>query len=267
MSEKITPENIVLEALNLEVRVREKTILQNISLQVASGQILGIIGPSGAGKSTLLRCFNRLSELTPGLRVRGEVRLMGSSIYAPELDVNVLRARVGMLFQEPIVFPVDIRENVLFGARRLRRMSKEAQDELVESSLREVALWEDVRDRLKHSASNLSVGQQQRLCLARTLAVQPEILLMDEPTSALDPRSTSAIEELLLKMKNRHSIVLVTHNLRQARQISDRVAVVCLKSGIGQIVEQGETAAVFDAPISQEFRDYLGQKSNPKTAA
>ena len=208
MFENIPCKNIVLETLNLEVQVRERTILQNISLQVASGEILGIIGPSGAGKSTLLRCFNRLSELTPGLRVRGEVRLMGSSIYAPELDVNVLRARVGMLFQEPVVFPVDIRENVLFGARRLRKLSKGEQDELVESKLREVALWEEVRDRLKQPAAKLSVGQQQRLCLARTLAVRPEVLLMDEPTSALDPRSTSAIEELLLEMKSRHSIVL-----------------------------------------------------------
>lgn len=187
---------------------------------------------------------------------------MGSSIYAPELDVNVLRVRVGMLFQEPVVFPVDIRENVLFGARRLRKLSKEAQDELVESNLREVALWEEVRDRWKHPASSLSVGQQQRLCLARTLAVQPEVLLMDEPTSALDPRSTSAIEELLLEMKSRHSIVLVTHNLRQARQISDRVAVVCLRTGIGQIVEQGVSAAVFDVPSVAEFMDYLGQASN-----
>jgi len=261
MFENIPCKNIVLETLNLEVQVRERTILQNISLQVASGEILGIIGPSGAGKSTLLRCFNRLSELTPGLRVRGEVRLMGSSIYAPELDVNVLRARVGMLFQEPVVFPVDIRENVLFGAKRLRKLSKEEQDELVESNLREVALWEEVRDRLKQPAAKLSVGQQQRLCLARTLAVRPEVLLMDEPTSALDPRSTSAIEELLLEMKSRHSIVLVTHNLRQARQISDRVAVVCLRNGVGQIVEQGDSAAVFNAPSAPEFRDYLGQAS------
>jgi phosphate transport system ATP-binding protein len=263
MSEPISSENVVLEALNVEVRVRARTILQNISLQVVSGEILGIIGPSGAGKSTLLRCFNRLSDLTPGLRVHGEVRLRGSSIYAPELDVNVLRARVGMLFQEPVVFPADIRENVLFGAKRLRKLSKQEQDELVESKLREVALWDEVRDRLKQPASNLSVGQQQRLCLARTLAVQPEVLLMDEPTSALDPRSTSAIEELLLEMKSRHSIVLVTHNLRQARQISDRVAVVSLRDGLGQIVEQGASDAVFDSPSAPEFRDYLGQTFLP----
>jgi phosphate transport system ATP-binding protein len=259
ISEPITSENVVLEALNVEVRVRERAILQNISLRVASGEILSIIGPSGAGKSTLLRCFNRLSELNPAIRVDGDVRLMGSSIYAPGLDVNVLRARVGMLFQEPVVFPADIRENVLFGAKRLRKLSKEEQDELVESKLREVALWEEVRDRLKQPANNLSVGQQQRLCLARTLAVQPEVLLMDEPTSALDPRSTSAIEELLLEMKSRHSIVLVTHNLRQARQISDRVAVVCQRNGVGQIVEQGVSAAVFASPSAPEFRDYLGQ--------
>jgi phosphate transport system ATP-binding protein len=257
MSESQTQTPPVLEVRDLGVRAKGKVILQNVSMRVAEGHIFGIIGPSGAGKSTLLRCFNRLSELTPGIEVRGDVRLKGRSVYASGTDVNTLRARVGMLFQEPVVFPTDIRGNVLFGARRLRRLSKAGEASLVESSLRDVALWEEVRDRLAQPAGTLSVGQQQRLCLARALAVQPEVLLMDEPTSALDPRSTGAIEELMQQLKSRHSIVLVTHNLAQARRISDVVACVSVRNGVGQIVEKGLSESLFGSPQSVELREYL----------
>ena len=257
MSENPAQTDPVLEALNLNVRARGKGILQDVSLCVAARQIFGIIGPSGAGKSTLLRCFNRLSDLTPGIEVQGDVRLKGHSMYSAETDVNALRARVGMLFQEPVVFPTDIRSNVLFGARHLRRFSKADEAALLEASLREASLWEEVRDRLTHPAGNLSVGQQQSLCLARTLAVQPEVLLMDEPTSALDPRSTGAIEELMLQLKLRHSIVLVTHNLAQARRVACVMACVSVRDGVGQIVEQGASEALFGAPQSPELREYL----------
>jgi len=257
MSDNTAQTNAVLEALQLDVRARGKGILQNVSMRVAAGQIFGIIGPSGAGKSTLLRCFNRLSELTSGIKVRGDVRLKGRSVYSAGTDVNALRARVGMLFQEPVVFPTDIRSNVLFGARRLRKLSKTDEADLAETSLRDVALWEEVRDRLAQPAGNLSLGQQQRLCLARTLAVQPEVLLMDEPTSSLDPRSTGAIEELMLQLKSRHSIVLVTHNLAQARRVSCVVACVSVRNGVGQIVEQGTSGALFGSPQSPELREYL----------
>lgn len=257
MSETNPQPSPLLEALDLDVRARGKVILQNVSMRVAAGQIFGIIGPSGAGKSTLLRCFNRLSELTPGIHVRGDVRLNGRSVYARGTDVDALRARVGMLFQEPVVFPTDIRGNVLFGARRLRRLSKAEEEGVVESSLRDVALWEEVRDRLSQPAGTLSVGQQQRLCLARALAVQPEVLLMDEPTSALDPRSTGAIEKLMLQLKVRHSIVLVTHNMAQARRVSCEVACVSVRDGVGQIVERGASEALFGSPQSVELREYL----------
>ncbi len=244
---------------DLCVQAGARTILRSASFDVAPAQVLGLIGPSGAGKSTLLRCLNRLNDLTPGLRVRCEVRLHGESIYAPGIDVNALRARVGMLFQQPVVFPTSIAENVLFGAKRLRRLSRSDASVLVEDALREAALWEEVKDRLRAPALALSVGQQQRLCLARTLAVKPEVILMDEPTSALDPRSTQAIEELILRLKARHAIVLVTHNVAQARRVTDWIACVCVRDGAGEIVESACCDAVLDDPQCREVIDYLAQ--------
>jgi phosphate transport system ATP-binding protein len=244
---------------DLCVQAGGRIILRSASFDVAPAQVLGLIGPSGAGKSTLLRCLNRLNDLISGLQVRGNVRLHGESVYAPGTDVNALRARVGMLFQQPVVFPTSIAENVLFGAKRLRRISWAEAAALVEEALREVALWEEVKDRLRAPGLTLSVGQQQRLCLARTLAVKPEVILMDEPTSALDPRSTQAIEELILRLKERHPIVLVTHNVAQARRVTDWIACVCVRDGAGEIVESACCDAVLDSPQCREVIDYLAQ--------
>ena len=247
----------VLAVRDLAVRANGKPLLRNVHFDVHPGQVFGIIGPSGAGKSTLLRALNRLADLIPAFRVSGDVRLRGESIYAPGVDVNSLRARIGMLFQQPVVFPASIGENVLFGAKRLRRLARTERHELIENALREAALWDEVKDRLGHSALALSVGQQQRLCLARALAVRPEVILMDEPTSALDPRSTQAIEELIVRLRERHTIVLVTHNVAQARRVTDWIACICVRDGAGEIVESACCDAVLDNPQCREVIDYL----------
>jgi phosphate transport system ATP-binding protein len=247
----------LLEACAIEVCASGRPIVRNVSFAVRPGQVFGIIGPSGAGKSTLLRCLNRLADLIPGLRVTGDVTLRGASIYGSGVDVNALRARIGMLFQQPVVFPASIADNVLFGAKRLRSISRADQSALVESALREAALWDEVKDRLRGEATSLSVGQQQRLALARTLAVQPEIILMDEPTSALDPKSTQAIEELILRLKARHTIVIVTHNVAQARRITDWIACLCIRDGAGEIVESACCDTVLGNPQCREVIEYL----------
>ena len=247
----------ILETRDLEVRANGRTLIRNVNFSVRPQQVFGLIGPSGAGKSTLLRALNRLADLIPGLSVRGDVKLRGQSIYAPGTDVNALREKVGMLFQQPVVFPTSIAENVLFGAKRLRSLSRGERAELVESALSEAALWDEVKDRLNQPANALSVGQQQRLCLARTLAVKSEIILMDEPTSALDPKSTQAVEELILRLKGRHTIVIVTHNVTQARRITDWIACVCIRDGAGEIVESACCDAVLDNPQCREVMDYL----------
>lgn len=251
------PSAPVLEVRDLSVYAGKKMLLRKINLAVHAQQVFGIIGPSGAGKSTLLRALNRLIDLTPELHSTGEVSLQGSSVLGAKVDVDRLRERVGMLFQQPVVFPVSIAENVLFGARRLRSLSRRERQETVESALREAALWEEVRDRLRAPAVTLSVGQQQRLCLARTLAVQPEILLMDEPTSALDPKSAQAIEDLILRLKERHTIILVTHNVGQARRVTDWLACLCLRDGAGEIVESACCDVLLDVPQCREVIDYL----------
>jgi phosphate transport system ATP-binding protein len=247
---------IVVEVDNVSVRAGDRPLLQGASLKIPEKEVFGIIGPSGGGKSTLLRVINRLSDLT-GVKVTGDVRLHGKSIFASGTDVDALRARVGMLFQQPVTFPTTIRENVLFGAKRLRRMSHAEQDECVEAALREAAIWDEVKDRLRTPAGKLSVGQQQRLCLARTLATKPEVILMDEPTSALDPRSTEAIEALVKRLKEHHTIVLVTHNLRQARQVADRLAFVGVRDGVGQLLCQGTVGDVLDNTKLSELDDYI----------
>ncbi len=247
----------VLEVRGLNVRAGAKPLLRDVSFAVRAGQVFGLIGPSGAGKSTLLRCLNRLSDLIPGLHVSGDVALHGTSIYAAGADVNALRAKVGMLFQQPVVFPASVEDNVLFGAQRLRPLSRSDRAALVESALREAALWDEMKDRLRTAATLLSVGQQQRLCLARTLAVQPQVILMDEPTSALDPKSTQAIEDLIVRLKARHTIVLVTHNVAQARRVTDWLACVCVRNGAGEIVESACCDAVLGNPQCREVIEYL----------
>ncbi len=249
----------LIEAIGLSVHAAGRPILRDVSLAVHRSQVFGLIGPSGAGKTTLLRSLNRLNDLIPGLRVSGEVTLHGASIYASGTDPNALRARVGMLFQQPVVFPTSIEENVLFGAKRLRHLPRSERPALTEHALREAALWDEVKDRLRTPASALSVGQQQRLCLARVLAVRPEVILMDEPTSALDPRSTQAIEELILRLKAVHTIVIVTHNVAQARRITDWIACVCVRDGAGEVVESACCDAVLGDPQCREVLDYLAQ--------
>ena len=247
----------ILEARGLEVRAGGRPLIRNVSFAVRLGQVFGLIGPSGAGKTTLLRALNRLTDLIPELRVAGDALLHGASIFAPDVNVDALRAKVGMLFQQPVIFPANIADNVLFGAARLRKLSRSERAETIESALREAALWDEVKDRLRSPATALSVGQQQRLCLARALAVQPEVILMDEPTSALDPKSTQAIEELIVRLKERHTIVIVTHNVAQARRITDWIACICVRDGSGEIVESACCDAVLDNPQCREVIEYL----------
>jgi len=246
-----------MEVRDLNVRTPSRLLLRDIHLEITSGKVLGIIGPSGAGKSTLLRALNRLTDLVPGLDVTGDILLRGSSIRGPGVDVNALRARIGMLSQQPVVFPASIADNVLFGARRLRRMTRSEQQNLVEEALREAALWMEVRERLHSPAHSLSVGQLQRLCLARTLAVKPEVILMDEPTSALDPKSTQAIEELILRLKKHHTIVLVTHNVAQARRVTDWLACICIRDGAGELVESACCESLLNDSKCWEVIEYL----------
>ncbi|MDQ6655149.1 MAG: phosphate ABC transporter ATP-binding protein [Verrucomicrobiota bacterium] len=252
----------VFRVANLNVTAGGKTLLRDVHVTISSRQVFGIIGPSGAGKSTFLRCLNRLTDLTPDLRVRGEVQFNGTSVRDASVDPDALRARIGFLFQQPVVFPKNIIENVLFGVRHLRRRSRGEFAELAERALTEAALWSEVRDRLHDSALNLSVGQQQRLCLARALACEPEAILMDEPTSALDPKSTDAIEELILKLKERHTIVLVTHNIGQARRVTDWLACICVRDGAGTVAETACCDALLENPQCQEVVEYLGSGSS-----
>ncbi len=234
----------VIETCGLSVSAGARVLLRNISVSVAPRQVFGVIGPSGAGKSTLLKCLNRLVELTPGLRVTGEVRFHQESIHRSGLDVDALRARIGILFQQPVVFPKSIFQNVIFGTRHLGAVPRRAWPEVAERALREAALWPEVKDRLHDPALRLSVGQQQRLCLARTLAVNPEVILMDEPTSALDPKSAEAIEELILQLKQKRTIVLVTHNLAQARRVADGLACLEVRDGAGEVTDCASCADV-----------------------
>lgn len=212
---------VVLRTQEIAVTTAARTILEPISVAILAHQVFGILGPSGAGKSTFLKCLNRLIDLTPNLRVQGDVLWHGRSIFAKGTDVDTLRARIGMIFQQPVVFPKSIVDNVIFGVRHLRKVSKAEKLSIAETALREAALWNEVKDRLHEPGLRLSVGQQQRLCLARTLALDPEVILLDEPTSALDSKSAAAIEELMLRLKERRTLVLVTHNLAQAERVCD----------------------------------------------
>lgn len=226
--------------------------LKNINLDVTAGQITAFIGPSGCGKSTLLKSINRMNDLVEGCKITGQFLLDGEDIYG-KMDVNVLRRRVGMVFQKPNPFPMSVYDNVAYGPRTHGIRNRSDLDEIVERSLQRAAIWDELKDRLKKSALGLSGGQQQRLCIARALAVEPEVLLMDEPTSALDPISTSKIEELAMSLKEKYTIVMVTHNMQQAARISDKTAFFLL----GEIVEFGDTDQIFGMPRNKKTEEYI----------
>ena len=227
--------------------------LKDVNMKIEANKITAFIGPSGCGKSTLLKSINRMNDLVPGCRITGEMLLDGENIYGGKMDVNGLRKRVGLVFQKPNPFPMSIYDNIAYGPRTHGVRSKAKLDDIVEQSLRQAAIWDEVKDRLKKSALGMSGGQQQRLCIARALAVQPEVLLMDEPTSALDPISTSKIEDLAVELKKDYTIVMVTHNMQQAARISDKTAFFLL----GEVVEYGETEQIFSMPKDKRTEDYI----------
>ena len=227
--------------------------LKNIDIRIPEKRITAFIGPSGCGKSTFLKTLNRMNDLIPSVRITGQVEYKGQDIYAPEVDVNALRREVGMVFQKPNPFPMSIYDNIAYGPRTHGVTNRARLDEIVERSLRDAAIWDEVKDRLKKNALGLSGGQQQRLCIARALAVEPEVLLMDEPTSALDPISTLKIEELCATLKERYTIVIVTHNMQQATRISDRTAFFLL----GELIECDETENLFSVPKDKRTEDYI----------
>lgn len=226
--------------------------LKDMSLDIYANEITAFIGPSGCGKSTLLKSLNRMNDLVEGCKITGKVTLDDKDIYR-DMDVNLLRKRVGMVFQKPNPFPMSIYDNIAYGPRTHGIRSKSKLDDIVEKSLRDAAIWDEVKDRLKKSALGMSGGQQQRLCIARALAVQPEVLLMDEPTSALDPISTTKIEDLAVQLKKDYTIIMVTHNMQQAARISDKTAFFLL----GEVVEYGETHQIFSAPQDKRTEDYI----------
>ena len=241
-----------IEIINTDLYYGDFHALKNINLDIPANQITAFIGPSGCGKSTLLKSLNRMNDLVEGCRITGELLLDGEDIYGP-MDVNLLRRRVGMVFQKPNPFPMSIYDNIAYGPRTHGIRSKAKLDDIVEKALRDAAIWDEVKDRLKKSALGMSGGQQQRLCIARALAVQPEVLLMDEPTSALDPISTSRIEDLAVELKKNYTIVMVTHNMQQAARISDKTAFFL----IGEVIEYGDTMTLFSMPKNKKTEEYI----------
>lgn len=245
--------NTIIKSSDLHLYYGETEALKGINMEIAQNEITALIGPSGCGKSTFLKTLNRMNDLVPSVRITGEVTLKGKDIFAKDVDVTQLRRQVGMVFQKPNPFPKSIYDNVAYGPRLHGEHSKAQLDELVEKSLRGAALWDEVKDRLKKSAMGLSGGQQQRLCIARALAVQPDVLLMDEPTSALDPGSTLKIEDLMADLKKDYTVVIVTHNMQQASRISDKTAFFLL----GQLIEYGTTKEIFGNPKEKQTEDYI----------
>lgn len=242
-----------MTAENVDLYYGTFRALRSISLNIPENRVTALIGPSGCGKSSFLRVLNRMNDLVPGARVQGTVKLDGQDIYAPDLDVVTLRKRIGMVFQRPNPFPMSIYDNIAYGPRIHGEKRKAVLDDLVENSLRGAALWDEVKDRLGKSALGLSGGQQQRLCIARSLAVKPEVLLMDEPASALDPISTAKVEDLIRELRDTYSIVIVTHNMQQAARISDFTAFFLS----GELVEYGPTGTMFTNPKDQRTEDYI----------
>lgn len=249
-------DSIKLQVKNLNFYYGSFLALKNINLDIPTGKVTAFIGPSGCGKSTLLRTFNRMFELYPNLRAEGEILLEGHNILGNDVDVNLLRAKVGMVFQKPTPFPMSIYDNVSFGIKLYEKVSKSEMDDRVEWALKKAALWEEVKNKLKQSGNSLSGGQQQRLCIARAVANKPEVLLLDEPTSALDPISTAQIEELVHELKENYTIAIVTHNMQQAARVSDYTAYMYL----GDLVEFSETDQIFTAPKQKATEDYITGK-------
>lgn len=243
----------IINAKNLALWYGENKALKEITLSIPEKSITALIGPSGCGKSTFLKTLNRMNDLVAGVKIEGTVEYEGKNIFDSSVDVNELRREIGMVFQKPNPFPMSIYDNIAYGPRTHGITNKAKLDEIVEKALRDAAIWEEVKDRLKKNALGLSGGQQQRLCIARALAVEPKVLLMDEPTSALDPISTSRIEELAMELKEKYTIVIVTHNMQQAVRISDYTAFFLL----GELVEFGETEKLFSQPRDQRTEDYI----------
>ena len=237
---------------NLNLYYGEYHALKNVNMEIPEKQITAFIGPSGCGKSTFLKTLNRMNDLVEGCKITGDIKLDGEDIYG-NMDVNLLRKRVGMVFQNPNPFPMSVYDNIAYGPRTHGIHSKSKLDEIVEKSLRQAAIWDELKDRLKKSALGLSGGQQQRLCIARALAVEPEVILMDEPTSALDPISTSKIEDLALELKDKYTIIMVTHNMRQATRISDNTAFFLL----GEVIEYDNTEKLFSMPKNKKTEEYI----------
>ena len=240
-------------AESFSVHYRHNAAVKDVTLGVPRGQIFAIIGPSGCGKSTLLRAINRMNDLIPGCHADGRLLLDGENVYGPQVDVTVLRKRVGMVFQKPNPFPKSVFDNVAYGPRIHGLGGRSNLADVVERSLRQAALWDEVKDRLRDSALSLSGGQQQRLCIARALAVEPELLLMDEPTSALDPMATDRIEALMGELRGRYTIIIVTHNMQQAARVSDRTAFMY----VGELIEVGDTSVIFTNPVNPRTQDYI----------
>ena len=244
--------NIKFDVKNLNLHYGKFHALKDVNMEIPEKQITAFIGPSGCGKSTFLKCLNRMNDLVEGCNITGDVKLDGEDIF-DGMDVNLLRKRVGMVFQNPNPFPMSVYDNIAYGPRTHGIHSKEKLDEIVERSLKQAAIWDELKDRLKKSALGLSGGQQQRLCMARALAVEPEVLLMDEPTSALDPISTSKIEDLAMELKHDYTIIMVTHNMQQATRIADKTAFFLL----GQVIEFDDTEKMFSKPQDKRTEDYI----------
>jgi phosphate transport system ATP-binding protein len=245
--------NIVIETRHLDLFYSTFQALTDINLNIEEKKITALIGPSGCGKSTLVRVFNRMNDLIDGVRITGDVNVLGDNIFSPETDLIALRQKVGMVFQRPNPFPLSVRENIAFGLEIHDKHKKKQHNYIVEASLKDVMLWDDLKDRLDHSALKLSLEQQQRLCIARVLAMKPQIILMDEPCSALDPIATLRIEELMQELKKNYTIVIVTHNMQQAARASDNTAFLYL----GELVEYGETKHIYSSPKEKRTEDYL----------
>ena len=244
--------NIKFDVKNLNLHYGKFHALKDVNMEIPEKQITAFIGPSGCGKSTFLKCLNRMNDLVEGCNITGDVKLDGEDIF-DGMDVNLLRKRVGMVFQNPNPFPMSVYDNIAYGPRTHGIHSKEKLDEIVERSLKQAAIWDELKDRLKKSALGLSGGQQQRLCIARALAVEPEVLLMDEPTSAHDPISTSKIEDLAMELKHDYTIIMVTHNMQQATRIADKTAFFLL----GQVIEFDDTEKMFSKPQDKRTEDYI----------